>query len=361
MLIAEGFVSVTKTMKMPRRMRTNAKRETAFLVSPLKLSSDGTLWRSYCPTWQELGHLAQRLNRLLRRAKPRSCPVHCGSAGLPHTRPAMSNLYSVTKGQSAIGDLFSVKHDRAVNLPLLPAIFPDQIAPIVRVAVGGARELVMARWGMPGPPQYGGQPVTNIRNAKTPHWRGWLGRRNRCIVPATSFCEYLDTEPRKTSIWFALGEDRPLFAFAGLWTPWRGLRGPKSAPVEGEHELFGFLTTEANAVVAPVHEKAMPVILTTPAEVDRWLEAEISDALALQRPPSDALRIVAKGEKTNGSPAVGAALRRKHPVLAFEFRKPLTITGRRSGEIRPCSLAKVQNRLSHPGMFGTRGILRRGP
>ncbi len=36
----------------------------------------------------------------------------------------MCNLYSVTKGQSAIRDLFSVKYDRAGNLPPLPAIFP---------------------------------------------------------------------------------------------------------------------------------------------------------------------------------------------------------------------------------------------
>jgi putative SOS response-associated peptidase YedK len=101
-------------------------------------------------------------------------------------------------------------------------------------------------------------------------------------VPATSFCEYADTKPRKTPKWFALGEDRPLFAFAGLWTPWRGVRGPKSAPVDGQHELFGFLTTEANAVVAAIHPKAMPVILTTPEEVDLWLLAAAPKALALQ-------------------------------------------------------------------------------
>jgi hypothetical protein len=52
------------------------------------------------------------------------------------------------------------------------------------------------------------------------------------------------------------------------------VRGPKSAPVEGEHELFGFLTTEANAIVAPIHPKAMPVILTTTEEFDLWLEGE---------------------------------------------------------------------------------------
>jgi putative SOS response-associated peptidase YedK len=81
-----------------------------------------------------------------------------------------------------------------------------------------------------------------------------------------------------------------------------GVRGPKSAPVEGHHELFGFLTTEANAVVAPIHPKAMPVILQSAEEADRWLEADAPDALALQRPlPDNALRIVAKGEKEDGA------------------------------------------------------------
>jgi putative SOS response-associated peptidase YedK len=109
----------------------------------------------------------------------------------------------------------------------------------VRNSPDGERELVMARWGMPGPPQFGDQPVTNIRNISSPHWRGWLSARNRCLVPATSFCEYADTKPRKTPTWFALGEDRPLFAFAGLWTPRRGVRGPKSTPVDGHRELTG--------------------------------------------------------------------------------------------------------------------------
>jgi hypothetical protein len=131
---------------------------------------------------------------------------------------------------------------------------------------------------------------------------GGIGKPNRCIVPATSFCEYADTKPRKTPKWFALSEDGPLFAFAGLWTPWHGVRGPKSAPVDGQHELFGFLTTEPNAVVAPIHPKAMPVILITPAEIDLWLLADASKALELQRPlPDDALQIVASGEKEDGA------------------------------------------------------------
>ncbi len=95
----------------------------------------------------------------------------------------MCNLCSVTNGQSAIRDLFAAKHDCAGNLSPLPAIFPDQMSPIVRAGADGERELVMARWGMPGP--FDDQLVTNARNLKSPYWRRWLGKGSRCIVPAT--------------------------------------------------------------------------------------------------------------------------------------------------------------------------------
>ena len=45
------------------------------------------------------------------------------------------------------------------------------MAPIVRNGADGERDLVMARWGMPGPPQFGGG-----------------------AMPATSFCEYADND-----------------------------------------------------------------------------------------------------------------------------------------------------------------------
>jgi putative SOS response-associated peptidase YedK len=109
----------------------------------------------------------------------------------------------------------------------MPGIFPDFLAPIVRNAPDGVRELTRARWGMPGPPAFGGAPITNIRNVKSPHWRAWLKPENRCVVPFTSFCEYADTKPRKTPTWFALNDARPLAVFAGIWTVWHGTRGTK--------------------------------------------------------------------------------------------------------------------------------------
>jgi putative SOS response-associated peptidase YedK len=154
---------------------------------------------------------------------------------------------------------------------------------------------------MPGPPAYGGAPITNIRNVKSAHWRAWLKPENRCLVPFTSFCEWASTKPRKTPTWFALDERRPLAVFAGICTTWRGRRGAESNPIEGEHELFGFLTTDANADVRPIYPKAMPVILTTEAEIEQWMTAPADDALTLQRPLRDGtLKIVMTGENEDG-------------------------------------------------------------
>jgi putative SOS response-associated peptidase YedK len=50
--------------------------------------------------------------------------------------------------------------------------------------------------------------------------------------------------------------------------------------------------------VRPIHAKAMPVVLTTEDEWDRWLAAPVDDALKLQRPlPNEAMRVVMTGEK----------------------------------------------------------------
>ena len=208
----------------------------------------------------------------------------------------MCNLYSVTKGQAAIIALTRALRDTTGNLPSMPGVFPDYMAPVVRN--NGIRELAMLRWGMPGPPQFGGAPITNIRNVKSAHWRGWLKPESRCVVPFTSFCEYADTKPRKTPTWFAFDETRPLACFAGIWTTWKGTRGPKSRPETGEHQLFGFLTTDANAEVGAVHPKAMPVILRTDDEIEMWMTAPAEEALKLQRPlPNGTLKVVMTGEK----------------------------------------------------------------
>jgi putative SOS response-associated peptidase YedK len=136
--------------------------------------------------------------------------------------------------------------------------------------------------------------TTNIRNVRSRHWTRWLGVENRCVVPFNSFSEFNKVEGG--DIWFALDETRPLACFAGIWTNWTSVRKVKEG--ETTNDIFAFLTTEPNAEVGAIHPKAMPVILTTPDEVETWMTATPDEALKLQRPLSDrSLKIVARGVK----------------------------------------------------------------
>src|SRR5450432_4601891 len=237
----------------------------------------------------------------------------------------MCNLYSETKGQEAIRTAARVMRDVTGNLPTFPGIFPDYSAPIVRNSPDGVRELSTARWGMPSSQfalmesakkraaklEAKGKPVdfkellrlepdigtTNIRNLTSKHWQRWLGIESRCVVPFTSFSENeVMPDGSRPPVWFALDESRPLAFFAGIWARWTCVRKVREG--ETTNDLFAFLTTEPNAIVSPIHSKAMPVILTKPEQIEQWMSAPLADAIALQLSlPDDALRIVARGQK----------------------------------------------------------------
>ena len=140
-----------------------------------------------------------------------------------------------------------------------------------------------------------------INLVPTPPDRGrWLAPPYRCLVPFTAFAEHVKTDAGFQPLWFAPAADDPLACFAGLATRWTGVR--KKAEGEVTLTVFGFLTCEPNPLVAPLHPKAMPVILTRPEEWAQWLSAPTPRALELQRPlPDGELDIVAEGSREDAA------------------------------------------------------------
>jgi putative SOS response-associated peptidase YedK len=119
---------------------------------------------------------------------------------------------SVTRSQDAIREFTKAIRDVAGNLPPMPGVFPDYMAPAVRNAPDSVRELAKLRWGMPSSQialmeatrkraatlQAKGQSVdckqllrmepdsgtTNIRNTSSKHWATLARRRTplRCAL-----------------------------------------------------------------------------------------------------------------------------------------------------------------------------------
>jgi putative SOS response-associated peptidase YedK len=98
-------------------------------------------------------------------------------------------------------------------------------------------------------------------------------RSQRCLVPANGFYEWQQTPSGKQPYWIRLrGGD--LFAFAGLWESWSDRQG-------GEVLSYTIITTEPNALMAPIHNR-MPVILPSDAEA-LWLNPDETDSERLSR------------------------------------------------------------------------------
>lgn len=151
-------------------------------------------------------------------------------------------------------------------------VWPRRTGVVARVEEG-KRILDQMTWGVPHT-MAGKRPgttvtkhVTNVRNLASPFWRSMIARPSqRCLVPFSTFAEPKAGQG-KEEWWFSVN-DAPVSCFAGIWRP------------SAVGNVYAFLTCEPNALVAPLHPKAMPVILH-PEDYDTWLSADYEGACEL--------------------------------------------------------------------------------
>jgi putative SOS response-associated peptidase YedK len=91
-------------------------------------------------------------------------------------------------------------------------------------------------------------------------------RARRCGVITDGFYEWTGKAKERQPYWFHRS-DNALIVLAGLWH-WQQVPG-------GLQQVFAIITTQANGVMAPIHDR-MPVVIDT-ARLDTWMDVSLAD------------------------------------------------------------------------------------
>lgn len=208
----------------------------------------------------------------------------------------MCSRYSLTSPPEAVRSYFATAN--ALDFPPRYNIAPTQPVLIVRARPDGRREQHLVRWGLIPPWVKDPRKLSTLINARAetaadkPSFRGAL-RHRRCLVPTTGFYEWTGP-PGARQPHLVKPRAGGLMAMAGLAEHWVGADG-------SELETMAILTTGANAIMRPIHDR-MPVIIG-PQDFDLWLDCSSGTsklAETLLRPPlDDLLTVVAVSPRLN--------------------------------------------------------------
>ena len=194
----------------------------------------------------------------------------CGRFGLFVTPEVLEEYFSLDDLVAAVEPRYNLTPGRAVA--------------VVREREG-QRRLDALQWGLI--PFWAkdatiGRKLVNARLdsiAETPAYReAW--KRRRCLIPASGFYEWSGPKDGRKRPYFIRPGSEPLLALAGLWERWRTPAGEKL-------ETCVIVTTDANALLAPIHDR-MPLLIPRDAQA-LWLDprSTVDDMLKLAaRPPA---------------------------------------------------------------------------
>lgn len=190
----------------------------------------------------------------------------------------MCGRYELHAHPAVIALTFGLSH--TPNVGARYNIAPMTDVPVVRVNAQGERELVELRWGLvpraAKDPAIGSR-IINVRGETVAERTSFRMpyRKHRCLFPASGFYEWLTLgggeHVRKQPLHIGMS-DGALFGLAGLYERWL-------SPDGDVLDTCAILTTSANALLKPVHER-MPVIIA-PEDYARWLDPENTDVADL--------------------------------------------------------------------------------
>ncbi len=185
----------------------------------------------------------------------------------------MCGRYGFVPGKN-FDERFQVEHHQETLLPSYN-VAPGATMPVVLRNSPNRVELM--KWGLI--PFWAKDPKNSYKTinaraetvATSPVFREALKRR-RCLVPASGFYEWQQTERGKLPYFIHL-KDIELFAFAGLYDVWQDAEG-------NELHTYTIITTTPNDLVQPIHNR-MPVILH-PDDEAMWIDPKMNDTAALR-------------------------------------------------------------------------------
>lgn len=216
----------------------------------------------------------------------------------------MCGRYTATDPEAILRELEPLGVDEIdADFELSPRynVAPSQVVPVV--ATDAPNRLVPARWGLiPSWARRKSDRRKALINARAESAARQASFRDavksrRCFVVADGYYEWKREGSKKTPHHIRARSGRP-FVFAGLWAP-----GAEDDP----HRSFAILTTEADELVAPIHDR-MPLILGPKARA-RWLrpgELAPADAEAILQNAEPPEMIAYPVSRAVGSPSVDA-------------------------------------------------------
>jgi len=190
----------------------------------------------------------------------------------------MCGRFTITRrdGNSLAAEL-GVAADSFVDYRPRYNVAPTQKHFIVRIKYEN-REVIPATWGLVKSGSKDASMAAKCINARseTIETRGAFRdafHKRRCVVPADGFFEWTGPKTARQPTWFHR-EDSRLLLFAGLYEAWQKAR-------DVWETTFTILTTAANAVLEPYHDR-MPVILAD-RDADDWMDPRAPAPRALKR------------------------------------------------------------------------------